>query len=117
MKRSIRDFLHHCETMDFGKVKLSKMESIFYRRFSNEIISLCRSLPESAQTDSMLFLMQYSGINLGDKLDFFADYYPPAWSILYWLSRDPLSPPRIEERRCHQCSDSPIHGDVSSLPG
>ena len=92
MKGRIRDFLLYCETMDFGKGKLSKMESTFYRRFSNEILSLCRSLPESAQTDSMLFLMQYSGVNLGDELDFFANYYPPAWSILYWLSHDHTLP-------------------------
>jgi hypothetical protein len=85
MKSRIRDFLHNCETIDFGKVKLSKMEGTFYQRFSNEILSLCRSLPESVQTDSMLFLMQYSGVNLGDELDFFANYYSPIWSILYWL--------------------------------
>jgi hypothetical protein len=78
--------------MDFGKVELSKMESIFYRRFRKEILSLCRSLPESAQTDATLFLMQYSGVNLGDELDFFANYYSPIWSILYWLSRDSSLP-------------------------
>jgi hypothetical protein len=85
MKRKISDFLLYCKTIDFGKGKLSKMESAFYRRFSNEILSLCRSLPESAQTESILFLMRYSGLNLGDDLDFFANYYQPAWSILYWL--------------------------------
>ena len=88
MKDRIRDFLHYCKSIDFGKVKLSKMESTFYRRFCNAILSLCRALPESLQTDSMLFLMQYSGLNPGDKLDFFATYYPPVWSILYWLSHE-----------------------------
>jgi hypothetical protein len=88
MKRLIRDFLNDCKTIDFGKVKLSKIESIFYRRFSNEIILLCRTLPASLQTDAMLFLMQYSGLNPGDKLDFFTGYYPPVWSILYWLNRN-----------------------------
>ncbi|MGA2465913.1 MAG: hypothetical protein ABSH06_16365 [Thermodesulfobacteriota bacterium] len=88
MKGRIRDFLLYCKTIDFGKGELSKMESTFYRRFSNEIVTLCRSLPESVQTDSILFLIQYSGVNLGDELDFFANYYPPAWSILYWLSHD-----------------------------
>jgi hypothetical protein len=88
MKDRIRDFLLCCKTTDFGKVKVSKMESTFYRRFSNEILSLCRALPESLQSDAMLFLMQYSGLNPGDKLDFFANYYPPVWSILYWLSHD-----------------------------
>ena len=72
MKSRISDFLLHCKTMDFGKDKLSKRESIFYRRFSNEILSLCRSLPESAQTDAILFLMQYSRLNFVDELDFFA---------------------------------------------
>ena len=88
MKSRIRDFLLQCKTLDFGKDKLSKGKSVFYRRFSNEIFSLCRSLPESAQTDAILFLMRYSRINLKDDLDFFGNYYPPAWSIIYWLSRD-----------------------------
>jgi hypothetical protein len=29
--------------------------------------------------------MQYSGVHPGNELDFFAKYYPPVWSILYWL--------------------------------
>ena len=92
MKGRIRDFLLYCKTMDFGECELSKMESAFYRRFSNEMVSLCRSLPESLQTDSILFLMQSAGVNLGDELDFFANYYPPTWSILYWLSHDHTLP-------------------------
>ena len=88
---NMKNFLHYCKMIDFGKVKLSKMESTFYRRFSNEIFSLCRSLPESVQTDAMLFLLQYSGVKLVDGMDFFANYYPPAWSIIYWLSHDHLS--------------------------
>jgi len=91
MNRRIRDFLLYCETIDFGKVELSRPESAFYRRFNNEIVSLCRSLPESAQTDAMIFLMRYSGLNLGDELDFFSHFCSPAWSILYWLSRDYVS--------------------------
>ena len=98
MKDRITDFLRYCKTIDFGRDELSKMENTFYRRFSNEIPSLCRSLPESVQTDSMLFLMRYSGLNLGDELDFFANYYPPTWSILYWLSRDSALSSRLERR-------------------
>ncbi len=86
MKGRMGEFRLYCKTIDFGRCKLSKMESTFYRRFSNEMFSLCRSLPESVQTDSILFLMKYAGLKLGDKLDFFANYYPPAWSIIYWLS-------------------------------
>ena len=92
MEGKMKDFLLYCKTINFGKVKPSKMENVFYRRFSKEIVSLCRSLPKSLQTDSMLFLMQYSGINLGDELDFLANYYPPTWSILYWLSHHSMLP-------------------------
>lgn len=85
MKRTIRDFLRHCETMDFGRIILSKKENLFYLRFNKEVFSFCRSLPKSTQTDSILFLMKYGGMNLGEKIDFFANYYSPTWSILYWL--------------------------------
>ena len=98
MKGKIRDFLRYCENTDFGKNTLSKKESAFYQRFNNEMLSLCRSLPESAQTDSVLFLMRYSGVNLGDAQDFFANYYAPIWSILYWLRRsDCLSVKQLTE--------------------
>lgn len=51
------------------------------------MLALCRALPASARTDSLLFLMQYSRLNPGDELDFFANYYSPIWSVLYWLRR------------------------------
>jgi hypothetical protein len=92
MKGGTGDLLLNCKIINFGKVKISKMESIFYRRFSNEIVSFCRFLPDSLQTDSILFIMQYSGVKLGDNLDFFANFYPPAWSILYWLSHERTLP-------------------------
>ena len=94
MKARTRDFLLYCETIDFGKVQLSKMENTFYRRFSKEIVSLCKSLPESARTDAKLFLTLYSGLKLGNELDFFVNYYPPSWSILYWLCRNNTLPGR-----------------------
>ncbi len=87
IKGGTRAFLLYCKMIDFGKVEFSWLESAFYKRFNSQVLSLCRSLPESAQTDAMLFLMKYSGLNLGDEVDFFSHFYPPAWSILYWLSR------------------------------
>ena len=75
------------------------MEKAFYERFNVEILSLCKSLPNSVQTDALLFLTQYSGITLGEELDFFSNYYPPAWSILYWLSHyDTLAAKRLKAR-------------------
>jgi hypothetical protein len=86
-KESLRDLLLHCKTIDFGKGELSKVEGAFYKKFSSEIVSLCGSLPQSVRTEAMLFLMRNSGLNLGEELDFFANYYRPAWSLLYWLSQ------------------------------
>lgn len=83
----LKDFLSQCEKMDFGPVVLSESERVFYRRLNGQVLSLCRSLPRSVQTDSLLFLMEYSGLVPGGALDFFASYYPPIWSSLYWLSR------------------------------
>lgn len=88
MKSRMGEFRIYCKSIDFGRCKLSKMESTFYRRFSNEMFSLCRSLPDSVQIDSILFLMKYAGLKPGNEPDFFANYYPPAWSVLYWLSYD-----------------------------
>jgi hypothetical protein len=73
--------------MDFGAVHLSDREKAFYKGFNSEIISLCNSLPESAQTEALLFLMKYSGLTIGRKLDFFKNYHVPSWSVIYWLTR------------------------------
>ncbi len=130
MKGRIGDFLLHCESLDFGGRELSNLESTFYRRFGNEIISLCRSLPESAQTDSILFLMRYSGAKLGEKPDFFANYYPPIWSILYRLGHEnDLPTERLTEgdmtnavaaqsmaMSLHSLDDHLIDGQVSVTP-
>lgn len=92
MNTRIGEFLLHCKRVDFGRAALSRMERTFYQRFNQEILALCRSLPKSAQTDSILFLMRYAGIGPGNNLDFFANYYPPIWSILYWLSHEKSLP-------------------------
>ena len=98
MDAEIRGFLLSCETMDFGKGELSAGESSFYRLFDNDILSLSGSLPRSVRTESMIFLMKYSGVLLDGKPDFFANFYPPAWSILYWLTQhSPAAAERLEE--------------------
>ena len=85
MENKLETFLSSCSEMDFGAVHLSDQEKDFYRKFNSEIISLCDSLPESAQTDALLFFMKYSGLSIGQELDFFKNYYIPSWSVIYWL--------------------------------
>ena len=77
--------------MDFGKGELSEREKTFYRRFSKEILSLGRSLPESAQSDALRFLIAVFRDKLGRRTEFFPKLLSPAWSIIYWLSRDSAS--------------------------
>ena len=85
MEDKLEDFLSSCSKIDFGSVDLSGREEEFYKGFNGEIISLCESLPESIQTDALLFFMKYSGLSIGHKLNFFKNYYVPSWSIVYWL--------------------------------
>jgi hypothetical protein len=83
---TIEDFLSQWEKIDLGPIVLSAQERIFYRRMNERVLALCRSLPPFIQTDSLLFLMEYLGVVPGGPLDFFAHYYAPIWSSLYWLN-------------------------------
>ena len=85
MKDRLNDFLSSCSEIDFGSIDLSGREREFYKGFNHEIITLCDSLPESIQTDALLFFINYSGLSIGHKLNFFKNYYVPSWSIIYWL--------------------------------
>jgi len=85
MEDEFEDLLSSCSAINFGMIDISREEKEFYNDLNNEIMLLCKSLPESAQTDALLFLMDYSKISFGEDLDFFKRYYIPAWSILYWL--------------------------------
>ncbi len=85
MKDKTEDLVSKCSRIDFGAVKISDEEREFCGELNNEIISLCRSLPQPTQTDALLFIMRYWGIRFGHELNFFSYYYVPSWSIIYWL--------------------------------
>ena len=48
-----------CAAIEFGPVRLSNEAQAFRNEWNEEIIALCRSLPESTQTDAILFFMKY----------------------------------------------------------
>lgn len=87
MDDNLETFLSSCTKTDFGDVHLTDQEKDFYTVFNREIISLCDSLPESVRGLALLFLMKYSGLSIGQDLDFFKNYYTPSWSVIYWLSQ------------------------------
>jgi hypothetical protein len=88
MEDSIKEFWHQCERTTFGRITFSKMEYHFYCRFNKAMKALCRSLPEPVQLDAIFFLINYSGPNPDNKLEFFTHFYAPAWSILFWLNNN-----------------------------
>ena len=85
MDDKIGNLRSYCSEVDFGMVNLLDNEKEFYKELNNEIILLCKSLPESTQDDALIFSLRYSGLSLGDELNFFRNYYSPTWSIIYWL--------------------------------
>ncbi|NIO03833.1 MAG: hypothetical protein GTO13_05555 [Proteobacteria bacterium] len=97
MKNEFENFLTHPAGVNFGSITLSDGEREFYRDLNDEIIMLCRSLPESTQTNALMFLMQYTGMSFGDELDFFRHYPVPTWSIIYWLIQS-----RVRDKKLKQ---------------
>ena len=85
MDEKIEDLLSFCSEINFGAVNLTDGEKKFCSEWNKEIISLCKSLPESTQIDASVFLMKYSGLSFGVEINFFRTYYVPTWSIIYWL--------------------------------
>jgi hypothetical protein len=85
MNDKIEYILSSCAEINFGAVVLSDDEKEFCRKFNNEIILLCKSLPKSTHADAILFFTEYLVTPIGRELNFFANYYTPAWSIIYWL--------------------------------
>jgi len=98
MEDRVNQLLSWCSEIDFGYIHRPKGENEFYRRLNSEIIVLCKSLPKSAQTDALLFFMQYSGVSLGQDLDFFGSFYNPSWSIIYWLIESTPNERRLTEK-------------------
>jgi hypothetical protein len=84
--------------MEFGPAPLSKEVKRFRREWNNEIISFCKSFPQSTQMDALLFFMKHSGLSFKDELDFFKTYYVPTWSIIYWLVHSSRDNKRLTDR-------------------
>jgi hypothetical protein len=74
-----------CAEIDFGVVKLSEEEKAFCRQLNREILLLCKSLPQSTQIDALSFLIEYAGVSFNQEINFFKNYYVPAWSVIYWM--------------------------------
>jgi hypothetical protein len=97
MENSIADLLAFCSRIDFGPVNLSEEEKEFSEELNREILLLCKSLPKSTQTEAALFLLRYLRVSLSDGVNFVGYFYPPAWSILYWLMKSKPGETRLDQ--------------------
>jgi hypothetical protein len=86
MEDKISRLRSSCSEINFGAVNLPEEEKQFCREWNHEIISLCKSLPASTQTDALLFFIRYCKGSF-EEINFFRMYYVPSWSIIYWLIR------------------------------
>jgi hypothetical protein len=86
MSKEIDDKLALCRNLDFGAPALPRNLLLWNDALNEEIFSLCRGLPLSQQSEGLLFLMGYARISLGEKFDFFKNFYSPLWSVLPHVS-------------------------------
>jgi hypothetical protein len=87
MDTRIKDLLSFCSKVDFGAVKLSREEEGFRGELNREMLSLCEYLPKSTRTEAAIFLVKYMQAFFKGGFDFVSYFYPPAWSVLFWLIR------------------------------
>jgi hypothetical protein len=97
MKNKMGLTLNALSEIEFGAVVLSDGAKKFCWEWNNEIIALCKSLPESTQTDALLFFMKNSGLSFEDDLNFFRTYYIPTWSIIYWLLQNGTDDAKLKQ--------------------
>jgi hypothetical protein len=97
MEGRIADLLSFCSRIDFGTVNFSREEEEFSRELNREILLLCKSLPESTQTEAALFLLRYLRVSLNDGANFVRYFYAPAWSILFWLMKSNPGETRLDQ--------------------
>lgn len=97
MEDQFDNLFSSCLKTEFGEVTISDEQMEFCSKLNKEIIIFCKSLPISAQTDGLLFFMRYFKIPFESELKFFSNYYPPAWSIIYWLIRPGLQNKRLNQ--------------------
>ena len=75
MKSQIKDIKHLVQNITFCEVSLSKKEENLYEYLNNQVSLLCKSLPAHMQNQAMLFMLNYSNIEIGEPLDFFKNFY------------------------------------------
>ncbi len=78
------------ERVDFGRVILEPEAEVFLKNLNTDFLSLLQAIPGTVRTEAALFLLKHAGSLLPQQPNLFRHYYPPSWSILYWIVRKRL---------------------------
>jgi hypothetical protein len=87
MEKNTEKLLLFCSQLAFGEVPISEEEKTFGQMLSDEILYLCKSLPDSTRTDAVLFFLEHYNVSFSEPINFLKYYYTPAWSVLYWINK------------------------------
>lgn len=71
----------------FGHVNPTEAVAAFGHEMNREIMALLQSLPAATHAAAVVFLMQHFRTPFFPQFDYFRNYHPPSWSIIYWLGR------------------------------
>lgn len=83
--------------LHFGVPSLSEGEKEFYRNLNDAVLRILKTLPPLTQTAALLELAACLNIPFTKDIDFFRGFYPPAWSILYWINAAAAGEKRFSE--------------------
>ncbi len=76
------DYTHLHTSIKFGHTTVDEYGASFYAFINDAVMQLVRSLPRSVQTHAMMFFLHYAGIEPGQQVNFFKNYYSPVWSSI-----------------------------------
>lgn len=75
--------------VNFGQVSLNNDQIEWFNTLNKQIPALCRQMPAGLQTTAIMTIQKYyTKYKLQNLLQFFAKFYAPTWTILYWLQEE-----------------------------
>ena len=67
----------------FGHVNPTDAVTAFGHEMNREMLALLRSLPASTHAAAVGFFMQHFRTPFFPEFNYFGNYHPPSWSIIY----------------------------------
>ena len=78
--------------LEFGNVELTPGEKRFGKLLNTYALRSCFRLPVGLQNAAALYFINQSRQSQEGGIDYFANFYGPCWSLLYWLETELAGP-------------------------